>query len=250
MGRITSKTSTRWWSKSEITFLKTHRFTKRTEIARLMGRNHSGVCAKMRALGIPKRQCDEVKLTHRQKQLIFGSLLGDGTIAQGKSDKNPRFSEGHSIKQKSYLLFKYKALKPFSGKFIEYNTKWGGEVKFSTYNHPEFVPFRKMFYDYAGRKMIKRCTLFKITHPLALAMWFGDDGSKEKDSYRLATGAYNVQELNDMIHWLKKVFRIRSYLHKHGKYYYLSIREDRSLFSKVIKPYLPKCMYYKLFLTP
>ena len=221
MGRVTNKTSTRWWSAKDIAFLKFHRFAKRTEIAKLMGRDHSGVCAKMRALGIAKRKCDTVSLTLEQKQLIFGSLLGDGTIARGNSDKNPRFSEGHSIKQKDYLLFKHKALKPFSGKFIEYNTKWGGEVKFSTCNHPEFMPFRKMFYNRAGKKIIKSSTLFKITHPLALAMWFGDDGNKEKYSCRLATGAYSVQELNNMIHWLKKIFRIRAYLHKHGKYYYL-----------------------------
>lgn len=247
MGEVTKSVNTRWWTKKDIEFLKQNKFRKRTDIARMLKRDHSGVAAKMRALGLRRRECDEVPLTFFQKQLIFGSLLGDGSIAFGDSDKNPRFSEGHSVAQKEYLLFKYKKLKPYSGKFIEYETKWGGEVKFSTANHERFHGIRRMFYDRHGKKVIKKSTLFQIDHPIALAMWFGDDGSKEKDSYRLATGAYSIAELKYLINWLKGIFGIRAYLHKHGKYYYLSIREDRFLFTKLIRSYLPKSMYYKLF---
>lgn len=247
MGRVTNSVDTRWWTQKNVKFLKANRFRKRTAIARMLKRDHSGVAAKMRALGLSKRKCDEVPLTSFQKQLMYGSLLGDGSIALGNSDKNPRFSEGHSLKQKNYLLFKYKKLKPYSGKFIEYKTKWGGEAKFSTVNHKEFHAIRSMFYNRRGKKVIKKLTLLQIIHPVALAMWFGDDGSKEKNSYRLATGAYSIAELKYLIRWLKNKFHINAYLHKHGKYCYLSIREDRFLFTKIVKPHLPKSMHYKLF---
>lgn len=105
-----------------------------------------------------------------------------------------------------------------------------------------------MFYDENRRKIIKFSTLKHITHPLALAMWFGDDGSDDVWDCRLATAKYSVEEIKCLIKWLLATFRIESFLHKHGKYWYISIRNDRSKFKKLIKPYLPKVMNYKLIL--
>ena len=248
MGTVTDKI-TRYWSKGEINFIKRNWRLSSVELSKVMKRDMHGIVDKRRALNLPKRECDIVPITFKQKMILYGSLLGDGSIVSGKEDRNCRFSEAHSVKQKDYLLFKHKQLEPFSGKFIEYPRKDGGrDVKFSTKAHSCFNKLRMMFYDKSGRKIIKFSTLKKITHPIALAMWFGDDGSKEKDSYRIATAAYTVQEIKTLIKWLKDFFNINGYLHKHGKYWYLSIREDRTRFTKLIKSYLPKGLYYKLFL--
>lgn len=246
MGTITSKV-TRYWLKKDIDFLKNNWRLTNKELARIMKRDRRGVTDKRKALGLPTRECDVIPLTFYQKIILYGSVLGDGSIVRGKEDRNCRFSEAHSIKQKEYLLFKYEKLKPFSGKFIEYPRKDGGkDVKFSTKAHTCFNEFRKMFYNQDGRKIIKFTTLKKFTHPLVLAIWFGDDGNREKDSYRIATGAYNIKEIKRLIKWLKSSFGIKSYLHKHGKYWYLSIREDRWKFTKLITPYLYKGLRYKL----
>jgi len=247
MGTITNKV-TRYWSKKDINFLKNNWRLSNRELARVMMRDRRGITDKRKVLGLPTRECDIVPLTSYQKTILCGSLLGDGSIVRGKEDKNYRFSEAHSIKQKEYLLFKHEKLKPFSGKFIEYPRKDGGkDVKFSTKAHLIFKEFRRMFYNTEGKKTVKSASLSKITHPLALAIWFGDDGSKEKDSYRIATGTYGIKEIKRLIKWLKNYFNIKSYLHKHGKYWYLSIREDRWKFTKIINPYLHKGLRYKLF---
>ncbi|MFH1714397.1 MAG: hypothetical protein ABH831_02280, partial [Candidatus Nealsonbacteria bacterium] len=235
MGTITNKIS-RYWPKDKIDFLKNNWQLTNKKIAKKINKQPKDVSDKRRALLLPLRECDAVPLSFNQKMILCGSLLGDGSIVRGKEDKNYRFSEAHSVKQKAYLLFKHEQLKPFSGKFIEYPGKYGAEVKFSTKAHLIFKEFREMFYNIKGRKTIKSASLNKINHPLALAIWFGDDGNKEKDSYRIATGAYSVKEIELLIKWLKNFFGIRSYLHKHGKYWYLSIREDRLKFTKLIKP--------------
>ena len=246
MGTVTDKI-TKYWSKKEIDFLKKNWLLSSTELARIMKRDMHGIADKRKVLGLPKRECDIVSLTSYQKAILYGSLLGDGSIVKGGEDKNYRFSEAHSAKQKDYLLFKHEQLRPFSGKFIEYPRRDGGkDVKFSTKAHPCFTEFRKMFYDASSRKVVRPSTLRKITDPLSLAIWFGDDGNKEKYSYRIATGAYNIREVKSLINWLKKYFRIKSYSHKHGIYWYLSIREDRKKFTKLIKPYLHKGLSYKL----
>jgi hypothetical protein len=246
MGRTTNKI-TRYWSKKNISFLKNNWRLNNIELARIMGRDMHGILDKRKALGLPKRECDKVPLSFYQKMILYGSLLGDGSIVKGKEDRNYRFSEAHSLKQKEYLLFKHDKLKPFSGKFIEYYGKYGKEVKFSSRAHPIFKEIRKMFYDSSGKKIIRAVSLKKITHPLALAIWFGDDGNKEKYSYRIATGSYSKKEIKRLIKWLKDFFGIRSYLHKHGIYWYLSIREDRMKFTKLIAIFVHKNLKYKLF---
>jgi len=247
MGTITNKI-TIYWPEKSIVFLKNNwRFSNR-KIGQKINKHPKAVCEKRRALGLPFRECDVMPLTFLQKQLIYGSLLGDGSIVKGKEDKNCRFSEAHSIKQKDYLVFKYKKLKPFSGKFIKYPCKRGSNnIKFSTKAHPGFNQFRKMFYNKQGKKVIKFSTLKNITHPLALTMWFGDDGSKDKNDCRLATATFSIKEIKLLIKWLQGFFGIEGFLHKHGKYWYISIRRDRWKFTKLIKPYLPKCMHYKLY---
>jgi len=247
MGTITNKV-TIFWPKEKVDFLKNNWRLSSREIAKKLDKQPGDVSGKRKALGLPFRECDVVPFSFLQRQLVFGSLLGDGSIVRGKEDRNYRFSEAHSIKQKDYLLFKHEKLKPFSGKFISYPRKDGGrDVKFSTKAHPIFKEFRNQFYNNRGVKIVQNQSLKKIRHPLALAMWFGDDGNKEKDSYRIATGAYTVLEIKRLIKWLKNQFGVKSYLHKHGKYWYLSIREDRRKFTKLINPFLPKSLHYKLF---
>lgn len=246
MGTITCKIS-RYWPKETIDFLEDNWKLSNKVIGRKTDKNPKAVGDKRRALGLPLRECDVTPLSFFQKQLIFGFLLGDGSIVKGKEDKNCRFSEAHSIKQKEYLLFKYEKLKPYSGKFIEYPGKYGTECKFSAKAHPIFNSFRKMFYDENGRKVIKFSTLRQITDPLALAIWFGDDGSNDVWDCRLATASYSIKEIKRLIKWLIATFGIKGFLHKHGKYWYISIRQDKFKFSKLIRSYLPKSMHYKLF---
>lgn len=141
MGTITPKIS-RYWPKEKLEFLKNNWKLNNKEIAEKINKRPKDVGDKRRALGLPLRECDAVPLSFLQKQLLFGSLLGDGSIVKGEEDKNCRFSEVHSIKQKEYLLFKHKKLQPYSGKFIKYPRKDGGtDVKFSTKAHPIFNLF-------------------------------------------------------------------------------------------------------------
>lgn len=246
MGTITNKI-TIFWPERDVNFLKRNWRLSNQEIGRKLNRNPKSVIEKRKALKLPHRECDIVPLSFLQHQLIYGSLLGDGSTVKGEKDKNCRFSEAHSVKQKEYLLFKFKELQPFSGKFIEYPGRYGIEVKFSTKAHTIFNSFRKMFYNKNGQKIIKFATLKHITHPLALAIWFGDDGSKDTRSYRLATAKFSIKEIKLLIKWLKEVFKIESFLHKHGRYWYIAIRKDRWKFTKLVEPYLPECLHYKLW---
>lgn len=154
MGTITAKIS-QYWPEESVDFLKENWKLSNKEIGKVVNKKPRDVWDKRKALSLPKRECDAFPFSFLQKQVICGSLLGDGSIVKGKEDRNCRFSEAHSVKQKEYLLFKYGILKPFSGKFIEYPRKDGGkDVKFSTKAHQNFNYFRKLFYNEKGRKSL------------------------------------------------------------------------------------------------
>jgi hypothetical protein len=87
MGTITPKIS-RYWPKRNIEFLKNNWKLNNDEIGRRINKQYKAVSDKRRALGLPLRECDAVPLTYLQKQLIYGSLLGDGSVVKGKEDKN------------------------------------------------------------------------------------------------------------------------------------------------------------------
>ena len=45
-----------------------------------------------------------------EKQIFYGSILGDGCLFQQTQTKNYSYSEKHSLKQEAYLRWKYSQL--------------------------------------------------------------------------------------------------------------------------------------------
>ena len=54
-------------------------------------------------------------LSKNVRDIILGSLLGDGSLAINPKYKSPRFSFRHSTKQKEYFFWKVEMLKEISG---------------------------------------------------------------------------------------------------------------------------------------
>jgi len=54
-----------------------------------------------------------LRLSPKQRQLIIGSLLGDGTMRLGKGARNVSFKIEQGLAQKEYVEWKYQILKQF-----------------------------------------------------------------------------------------------------------------------------------------
>lgn len=104
MGRITPKI-TRYWLKESLEFLKNNWKLNNREIGRIINKHPQAVSVKRKALGLPFRECDVTPLSFFQKQLIFGSLLGDGSIVKEKSEY--RLSTACFSKKEVKLLIKW-----------------------------------------------------------------------------------------------------------------------------------------------
>jgi len=120
-------------------------------------------------------------ISEETRQVLLGSLLGDGSLRLEKKGINAYFREVHSTRQKDYLLWKKECLKCFDpkvkeGKIFDYRTgKTYSSILLWTKTNIILTKFYKSFYK-CNKKYIKNNIADKIG-PLALAVWYCDDGS-------------------------------------------------------------------------
>ena len=108
-----------------------------------------------------------------------------------------------------------------------------------------------MFYIKVNNNFVKIIpyNIFYWLTPLSLAVWFMDDGSKYKNSARIATNCFTFEEITFLCDVLKKKFCIvaspcKSGVGK-GHIIYIHV-ESMKLFTRIVKPHMVPSMYYKL----
>ena len=212
-----------------------------------------------------------LELTEIQRQLILGTLLGDGHIRVPDNGSHPLIKIAHSVKQKEYVVWKYDHLsslcrmKPYEGT-SELNDRTYGNCYFSTRSLPCLDEIYKLTVI-DNKKTVTKSWVDAITHPIALAAWFMDDGTinqqKKKSGnscttdMRFALGNASDSECNTLSKFLNDVWDIPTKLcklppTKHGKYegrIYSELRitrtENLMRFKDLIQPYIIPSMSYK-----
>jgi hypothetical protein len=204
-----------------------------------------------------KRKKNQKAISEIGKQIIIGSLLGDGGITKGGS-----FAEKHSEKQYLYLLWKYNNLleimQPKALSTYKCFDKRSGNLIFSCIMnsgiHDFLIELRKLFYP-NGIKVVPDDIENMLT-PLSLAVWFMDDGSTDWGGAK-SIGNYNVQpsskfstqcfddgSLEKLTLALKNKFKIEAKINKR-KEIRLSTVETQKLF-EIITPYITEELLYKV----
>lgn len=196
-------------------------------------------------------------LPKEAKEMIWGSMFGDGGVYFGTENRHAGFRVSHSPKQFSYLKWKYDLLKPVVASKIysvtayhkvrqkEYTT-----MQFSTKALSYFTRLRKIFYPY-GKKLVRRKLLNKLT-PLGLATWFMDDGTgiKNQKNYPqiyLATTGFSFEENRIIQDYFKENHGIETRIHRDSKYFKMYFNRPNSLkLIQIIKPHLIPSMMYKI----
>jgi recombination protein RecA len=113
------------------------------------------------------------RLSEQQWQVVLGSLMGDGHLAPNLRDRSGvRFRLGHGAKQAAYLDWKVSLLAN-----IEHSRRIDkrGAVFADFTPLPELDELRRAVYLGDGRKHLSEEYLKALT-PLALAVWYMDDG--------------------------------------------------------------------------
>lgn len=203
-----------------------------------------------------------MKVTKESRYLCLYTILGNGCLL-----KEGRFKIAHCEKQLDYLRWKQKLLKKYGIRTskISYEIIKAFKKEFKRYY------FRTSIYKFAKlyRKIIytpykditKKSILKKIT-PLALAIWYMDDGSihfsKRQDGtikcVSISIATCLTRDKNQiLIDYFKNTWGINFHQNKiksktPGLYCLRCNTKEARKFIEIIKPYVQQvpCMLYKI----
>lgn len=199
------------------------------------------------------------------RSVIVGTLLGDASMQAQAANVGLKFEQrSHRV---DYLLDLASLFNGYVGtgprlRIIRnrYHRDYGVSCVFKTWTHPRFKVYEKMFYtvnsDGVRRKRVP-VNIDRYLDAIALAYWFGDDGScwfRDGHDTMLCfnTQNFTLDEQKLLIRALKVNFNLKARVgfdrKASGKVYYrlfLNTDQSRSL-ANIIQPHLHHVFHYKL----
>lgn len=211
-----------------------------------------------------ERKKTETPLTSRQKDIIYGSMMGD---ACKMSPSSIKFK--HSNHQKDYLIWKFNELENISSerslqniKSIDKRSEKNIEsYQFYTHANTDVEECVSLFYE-KGNKEVSEEILSHLS-PLSIAVWFQDDGevdwhhrtvihgANNSPTFILCTDSYSKESCNKIIKWFEKEFGIIATMKdkilsdRIGYRIAISI-ESCQKFIDLIKPFILPMFEYKI----
>jgi hypothetical protein len=128
-------------------------------------------------------------------------------------------------------------------------------LRFNTFTYVSFNWIHDMFYQYDihSNRYVKRIipNFGEYLTPLALAIWFQDDGSKIENTVRIATNSFNYKDNLLLCKILKDKYNLDCSVIESGqgenKVYIIYIyKNSYPLFKEIITEYVLPSMCYKL----
>lgn len=189
-------------------------------------------------------------LTEQQRELIMGSLLGDGWM-RASSELAAGFGEGHAVSQSAYTDWKADLLEPFT-RSRYHGKKTDGETgkvyhswSFATACCTQIRPYYDLFYPSPARKRRFPPNLPDLMTPFMLAVWYMDDGNlTERNEPRIAFGL-DDRSLYRGLKALSKL-GLKPRVYGQGSDQAIHFPKQRMKFRALIETYVPECMTHKL----
>jgi LAGLIDADG DNA endonuclease family protein len=203
-----------------------------------------------------------VSLSDQTLALIFGSLLGDGSLKLHPGYVNARFSFRHSSKQRAYFEWKAKLCGEISGRQSVFEQPADGFSSNTKLRYQSMaLPALTELYDLTHDKRqfrIQRRWLNRMTS-LSLAIWWLDDGSLISNSRRgvFCTDGFDEASVKLLARYLQVAWGIqttvapihRVWKDKQYDQYRIWIRSSEELkkLLRIIAPHIEvKDMLYKV----
>lgn len=198
----------------------------------------------------------EYMMTDLERNIIIGSLIGDGTLSLYGRSKNAYYRENTGKSQINYRRWKLNKLKNLDFKAY----KNGGIYSPS---HPIYTELYNMFYP-NNKKTLTKENIELLNHPIGLACLFMDDGSLVITHYKkvksitlcpqiyLYSQSFSLEENILLRDHIQKLFNIEFIVSKRkdGTNYLLSIckRNEINSLIDIISPFVEEIptMKYKI----
>ncbi|MDP2656330.1 MAG: LAGLIDADG endonuclease [bacterium] len=189
----------------------------------------------------------DIILNATQREIVVGTVLGDGSLIETFSKKNLRLQIEQCDAQKSYVFWKYEMLESLictPPRYQEKKKSW----RVRTISHPDITEIGFHFYN--GRKKVIPNDFELFLTPLALAVWFMDDGSRDqvRGTYILNTQCFTKAEVERIRIALQIKFGLSPIsIHKDKSGWRLYIQKPSSKrFETIVSPFILPVMEYKI----
>ncbi len=217
--------------------------TYQVKVGRL--RRQFGICTLLKSdrLSLPG------ELPSRLHSILIGSMLGDGRLFRTGS-ATASYSEHHCLKQKDYLDWKVAEWGTFALRYVPVQDGPHHGWLFTTHGCRVLYPFWEMIYPTGkGNKTYSKMPI-DLVDPLALAVWFMDDGSRDKESLRFSIGPSEVDR-EVKLRVLRR-FGLRGHYYQSGTNHDIGIsgRTDLTKFIDLVQAHIHPSLTYKLEVTP
>jgi len=196
--------------------------------------------------------------------MIFGLLLGDGTLRKARYGKS-RLWITQSTKHKHFMQFIQHYL---SKKHLMYEENLDNCARLNyrlhekanltydyvrwTFSFTELAHYRKLWYilhtDYKQERKTVPMELYEYLTPLCLAMWICCDGSSKGNGLYLHVQGFSIQCIRRLQAFLYMKFRIQTTTQHKGRNLILYVRvQSMGPLKEIVYGYLHEChMLYKI----
>jgi hypothetical protein len=196
----------------------------------------------------PREVRSRLKLSDRQQAVLAGTILGDGCVA--KHGRHHRLHIKHKEAHRALAEWKHGVFREFiSMKPHVFDQCLNGRrypcVQFATRTHPEFTEWHSRFYQ--GRRKIVPLNIASYLSPLAVAVWFMDDGAADYAGITFQTHSFSVEEVRLLADVLRTEFHLTVGLraNRGANILYVPSRSIQR-FRGIVEPHLVSGFEYKL----
>lgn len=197
----------------------------------------------------------KIVLSEKQKEIVIGLMLGDGCLETQNNGQTYRLKIEQSLLHKDYVDWLYGELKNLTlteprERTKRIKDKFYQNYGFQTISCGNFRFYAQQFYDRDSKKKKVPKIIGKLLSPLALAVWFMDDGqikSKKHRALLINAQCFSGKDLGLLQYTLRDKLKIDASLKKEKnghRIYLLSKTIDN--FLSLINSYIIPSMRYKL----
>lgn len=209
----------------------------RSSIAKLLKRN-GYIYPRYRPA--PPEWAQDYVLTARQEEILLGELFGDGGL-WATSDRAAYYYCGHASKQREFVEWKAQEFAPLTSRTNELVDL--GVCTMGTWTCEVLRAWRSEFYPTGkGHKMLTPEAAARLT-PLALAVWYMGDGSKNRNTAVFHVGLQI--DLEPIAPVVSEVFGLEFSARRYEKEWHLRVMEPEK-FWPIVGPSILPSMAYKL----